>query len=70
LRAGSNRLPQALWFDVLCTHTVLALSRQSELFGQQVESQRRGSQVGRLSFAGDGKRGEVSLEAPAEPHRD
>lgn len=40
-----QRLPQALWFDLLRTHTVLALSRQPELFRQQVESRRRGSWV-------------------------
>jgi predicted AAA+ superfamily ATPase len=38
-------LPDALWFDLLRTQTVLALSRQPEAFRQQVEAQPRGRWV-------------------------
>jgi predicted AAA+ superfamily ATPase len=38
-------LPDALWFDLLRTHTVLALSRQPQSFRQQVEGRPRGSWV-------------------------
>lgn len=38
-------LPDALWFDLLRTQTVLALSRQPELFRQQVEALPRGRWV-------------------------
>jgi hypothetical protein len=35
-------LPDALWFDLLRTQVVLALSRQPESFRQQVEALQRG----------------------------
>jgi predicted AAA+ superfamily ATPase len=38
-------LPEALWFDMLRTQTLLALSRQPESFRQQVEGRRPGSWV-------------------------
>lgn len=38
-------LPEALWFDLLRTQIVLALSRQPESFRQQVEGRRPGSWV-------------------------
>jgi predicted AAA+ superfamily ATPase len=38
-------LPDALWFDLLRTHTLLALTRQPESFRQQVEARPRGSWV-------------------------
>jgi predicted AAA+ superfamily ATPase len=38
-------LPQALWFDLLRTQTLLDLSRQPESFRQQVEARPRGSWV-------------------------
>jgi predicted AAA+ superfamily ATPase len=38
-------LPAALWFDLLRTQTFLELSRQPELFRQQVEAQRSGTWV-------------------------
>jgi predicted AAA+ superfamily ATPase len=38
-------LPDALWFDLLRTQTLLALSRQPESFRQQVEGRPRGSWV-------------------------
>lgn len=38
-------LPDALWFDLLRTHTLLALARQPELFRQQVEARPAGSWV-------------------------
>jgi predicted AAA+ superfamily ATPase len=38
-------LPDALWFDLLRTHTVLALSRQPESFRQEVRARPRGSWV-------------------------
>jgi len=38
-------LPDALWFDLLRTQTILALSRQPESFRQQVEARPRGSWV-------------------------
>ena len=38
-------LPEALWFDLLRTQTILALSRQPESFRQQVEGRRPGSWV-------------------------
>ena len=38
-------LPNALWFDLLRTQTVLALSRQPEVFRQQVETLPTGSWV-------------------------
>jgi len=38
-------LPEALWFDLLRTHTLLALNRQPELFRQQVEARPPGSWV-------------------------
>jgi predicted AAA+ superfamily ATPase len=38
-------LPEALWFDLLRTQTVLALSRQPESFRQQVEALPRGTWV-------------------------
>ena len=38
-------LPDALWFDLLRTQTILALSRQPESFRQQVEARARGSWV-------------------------
>ena len=34
-------LPDALWFDLLRTHTILALSRQPESFRQQIEAHPR-----------------------------
>jgi predicted AAA+ superfamily ATPase len=38
-------LPDALWFDLLRTHTLLALTRQPESFRQQVEARPRGAWV-------------------------
>lgn len=38
-------LPDALWFDLLRTHTLLALTRQPESFRQQVEARPAGSWV-------------------------
>jgi hypothetical protein len=38
-------LPDALWFDLLRTQTLLALTRQPESFPQQVESRPKGSWV-------------------------
>jgi predicted AAA+ superfamily ATPase len=38
-------LPDALWFDLLRTQTLLALSRQPESFRQQVEGRLRGNWV-------------------------
>ncbi len=38
-------LPDALWFDLLRTQTILSLSRQPELFRQQVEARPRGSWI-------------------------
>jgi uncharacterized protein len=38
-------LPDALWFDLLRTHTLLELTRQPELFRQQVQARPRGSWV-------------------------
>lgn len=38
-------LPDALWFDLLRTHTILALSRQPQSFRQEVEAQPRGRWV-------------------------
>ncbi|MFN0125901.1 MAG: ATP-binding protein [Verrucomicrobiales bacterium] len=38
-------LPDALWFDLLRTHTLLALTRQPESFRQQVEARPPGSWV-------------------------
>lgn len=38
-------LPDALWFDLLRTHTLLGLTRQPELFRQQVEARPRGSWI-------------------------
>ncbi|MCX8091939.1 MAG: DUF4143 domain-containing protein [Verrucomicrobiae bacterium] len=38
-------LPDALWFDLLRTQTLLELSRSPELFRQQVEARPRGSWV-------------------------
>ena len=38
-------LPGALWFDLLRTQTMLALSRQPESFRQQVEARPRGSWI-------------------------
>ena len=38
-------LPDALWFDLLRTQVVLALSRQPESFRQQVEALSRGCLV-------------------------
>src|SRR5438874_713088 len=35
-------LPEALWFDLLRTQTLLELSRRPESFRQQVEALRRG----------------------------
>lgn len=40
-----SALPSALWFDLLRTGTFLDLSRQPDLFRQQVEAQPRGSWV-------------------------
>lgn len=40
-----QRLPDALWFDLLRTHTVLELSRQPESFRQRVEARPRGSWI-------------------------
>ena len=42
-------LPGALWFDLLRTQTLLALSRQPESFRQQVEGCRPGSWVAKGS---------------------
>lgn len=38
-------LPGALWFDLLRTHTLLALTRQPESFRQQIEARPRGSWI-------------------------
>ena len=38
-------LPDALWFDLLRTQTLLTLTRQPEFFRQQVEARPRGSWV-------------------------
>jgi predicted AAA+ superfamily ATPase len=38
-------LPNALWFDLLRTQTILALSRQPESFRQQVEARPRGTWI-------------------------
>ena len=38
-------LPDALWFDLLRTHTLLGLTRQPESFRQQVAARPRGSWV-------------------------
>jgi len=38
-------LPNALWFDLLRTQTLLSLSRQPETFRQQVEAREKGSWI-------------------------
>ncbi len=38
-------LPDALWFDLLRTHTLLELGRRPQSFRQQVEARPRGSWI-------------------------
>jgi len=38
-------LPEALWFDLLRTHTFLALTRQPDSFRQQIEARPKGSWI-------------------------